>query len=257
MDAATRAKFYPTSVLVTAPDIIFFWVARMIMAGLEFKPGKSERRGEHSVPRCLFHRADSGPERAEDVQVVRQFARSAGVDGEVRRGWCALRLDADGAERAGHPVRRKADRGGAELRDQAVERGAFPADAWAERGGAATWASTCSRFTRWKCSRGWTRRSARSRRHIDAYRFNEVAQALYDFFWGDYCDWFVEAAKTDIFAEDPARKASVLAVMDHALAAVLRLLHPFMPHITEELWASGLGEGSIQFAPPPQRKADG
>ncbi len=84
------------------------------------------------------------------------------------------------------------------------------------------------------------------------YHFNEVAQALYDFFWGDYCDWFVEAAKTDIFAEDPARKAAVLAVMDHVLSAVLRLLHPLMPHITEELWALlGFGEGSIQFATPP------
>ena len=85
------------------------------------------------------------------------------------------------------------------------------------------------------------------------YRFNEVAQGLYDFFWGDYCDWFVEAAKTDIFAEDPARKAAVLAVMDHVLSAVLRLLHPFMPHITEELWdLLGFGEGSIQFVAPPQ-----
>ena len=100
------------------------------------------------------------------------------------------------------------------------------------------------------------RRSRRSRTRIDGYRFNEVAQALYDFFWGDYCDWFVEAAKTDIFAEDPARKAAVLAVMDHVLSAVLRLLHPFMPHITEELWALlGFGEGSIQFAAPPQMQA--
>ncbi len=49
------------------------------------------------------------------------------------------------------------------------------------------------------------------------YRFNEVVQRLYDFFWNDYCDWFIEAAKTDIFAEDAARKAAVLAVMDHVL----------------------------------------
>ena len=74
----------------------------------------------------------------------------------------------------------------------------------------------------------------------DAYRdyqFNDVAQRLYDFFWNDYCDWFVEAAKTDIFGEDETRKKSTLAVMDIALSAVLRLLHPFMPHITEELWS--------------------
>ena len=52
------------------------------------------------------------------------------------------------------------------------------------------------------------------------YQFNEVAQQLYDFFWGDYCDWFVEAAKTDIFGEDEARKKSVLAVMDFVLSAM-------------------------------------
>jgi valyl-tRNA synthetase len=90
------------------------------------------------------------------------------------------------------------------------------------------------------------------------YKFNEVAQRLYDFFWGDYCDWFIEAAKTDIFSEDKARKASVLAVMDFALSGFLRVLHPFMPHITEELWSLlGFGDGgtageTIQFAPLPE-----
>src|SRR5439155_2483024 len=91
------------------------------------------------------------------------------------------------------------------------------------------------------------------------YKFNEVAQRLYDFFWNDYCDWFIEAAKTEIFGNDEARKKSVLAVMDFVLSGFLRLLHPFMPHITEELWSVfGFGKqqaeskpSSIQFAPPP------
>jgi valyl-tRNA synthetase len=91
------------------------------------------------------------------------------------------------------------------------------------------------------------------------YKFNEVAQRLYDFFWSDYCDWFIEAAKTEIFGDDDARKGSVLAVMDFILSGVVRLLHPFMPHITEELWsllgfANGEGDmklTSIEFAPIP------
>jgi valyl-tRNA synthetase len=88
------------------------------------------------------------------------------------------------------------------------------------------------------------------------YQFNTVAQNLYDFVWSDYCDWFVEAAKTDIFGEDEATKKSALAVMDFVLSAVLRLLHPFMPHITEELWSLlGLGKGSIQFAVSPEKVA--
>src|SRR5207248_5327766 len=71
-----------------------------------------------------------------------------------------------------------------------------------------------------------------------------------------YCDWFVEAAKTEVFSEDEATKKSAVAVMDFVLSAVLRLLHPFMPHITEELWSLlGLGKGSIQFAVPLEKVA--
>src|SRR5205085_9647797 len=86
------------------------------------------------------------------------------------------------------------------------------------------------------------------------YHFNTIAQRLYEFVWSDYCDWFVEAAKTEIFGQDELKKKSALAVMDFVLSAVLRLLHPFMPHITEELWAlMGLGTGSIQFASLSQK----
>src|SRR5438067_9475493 len=81
------------------------------------------------------------------------------------------------------------------------------------------------------------------------YQFNMVAQRVYDFVWSDYCDWFVEAAKTEIFGSDEAQKKSVLAVMDLVLSAILRLLHPFMPHITEELWwLLKFGAHSIQSA---------
>jgi valyl-tRNA synthetase len=88
------------------------------------------------------------------------------------------------------------------------------------------------------------------------YHFNVVAQHLYNFVWSDYCDWFVEAAKTDIFSEDEAKKKSALAVMDVVLSATLRLLHPFMPHLTEEIWSLlDVGKGSIQFAALPEKFA--
>jgi len=88
------------------------------------------------------------------------------------------------------------------------------------------------------------------------YQFNTVAQRLYDFVWSDYCDWFVEAAKTEIFSEDETKKKSALAVMDFVLSATLRLLHPFMPHISGELWSLlGFGTESIQFAAPPEKVA--
>jgi valyl-tRNA synthetase len=88
------------------------------------------------------------------------------------------------------------------------------------------------------------------------YHFNLVAQHLYNFVWSDYCDWFVEVAKTDIFGGDETKKQSALAVMDVVLSATLRLLHPFMPHLTEEIWSLlGLGKESIQFVAPPEKIA--
>jgi valyl-tRNA synthetase len=86
------------------------------------------------------------------------------------------------------------------------------------------------------------------------YEFNVVAQALYNFVWSDYCDWYLEAAKSEILGQDPAKRKSALAVMDYVLNAILRLLHPLMPHLTEELWAAfGFEGGSIQFQPLPQK----
>jgi valyl-tRNA synthetase len=88
-----------------------------------------------------------------------------------------------------------------------------------------------------------------------AYRFNDVAQALYDFVWGEFCDRFIETAKAD-FTGDPAtagRKAGTLATIDFAISRVLRLLHPYAPFLTEELWHGlGFGTTTIQFAEWPK-----
>jgi valyl-tRNA synthetase len=95
------------------------------------------------------------------------------------------------------------------------------------------------------------------------YRFHEVAGLLYDFFWGDYCDWFVEAAKPILQSTDPSGKEAILATMDAVLSGFLRLLHPLMPHLTEELWSrlgyvgepsgsgSGQRKGFLLYTRPP------
>ncbi len=72
---------------------------------------------------------------------------------------------------------------------------------------------------------------------IDSYRLNEACRIVYDFTWHDYCDWYVEAKKADLYQdEDPARKENALNLCSYLLAYILKLLHPIMPFITEEIW---------------------
>ena len=75
---------------------------------------------------------------------------------------------------------------------------------------------------------------------LDEYRFSDAAQTIYRFFWSEYCDWYLEASKAVLNGTDPARKANTTAVVDFVLGHTLRLMHPFLPFITEELW-HGLG----------------
>ncbi len=256
MDDETRKKFYPTSVLVTAPEIIFFWVARMIIAGLEFKPGKSERV-EDNIP---FH----------DVYFTglirdkqgRKMSKSLGNSPDPLE-----LIDKYGADGLRFGLMRIAP-SGQDVRydEKPIEEGRnFATKLWnvARFRQMQGPSSAEPKIDTEQLSIYATEVLARLDATIDAveaayreYQFNTVAQRLYDFVWSDYCDWFVEAAKTDIFSEDEATKKSALAVMDFVLSAVLRLLHPFMPHITEELWSLlGLGEGSIQFAVPLEKVA--
>jgi valyl-tRNA synthetase len=96
---------------------------------------------------------------------------------------------------------------------------------------------------------------------LAGYKFNEAAQILHRFFWSELCDWYLEAAKAVFFGDDAAAKANTLAVLDFVLSHALRLFHPFLPFITEELW-HGLGYNrempenqggkSIMFAPWPK-----
>jgi valyl-tRNA synthetase len=91
--------------------------------------------------------------------------------------------------------------------------------------------------------------------NLTRFRFNDAAQDLYGFIWHEYCDWYVEYSKDVLYGQDPARRAEVLKVMHYAFSTALRLLHPFMPHLTEELW-HGMGYGAddetIMTAPWPK-----
>jgi valyl-tRNA synthetase len=253
MDGETRRKFYPTSALVTAPDIIFFWVARMIIAGLEFRPGKSDRVEDNIAFHDVYF---TGLIRDK---LGRKMSKSLGNSPDPLE-----LIDKYGADGLRFGLMRIAPRG-QDIRfdEKQIEEGRnFATKLW--------------NVARFRQMHGPSEAApkidsavlsifaievlARLNGTIEAievayreYQFNTVAQRLYDFVWSDFCDWFVEAAKTDIFGEDETKKKTALAVMDSVLSAVLRLLHPFMPHITEELWSlMGFGQSSIQFARAPQ-----
>jgi valyl-tRNA synthetase len=254
MDKQTRKKFYPTSALVTAPDIIFFWVARMIIAGLEFKPGRSDRDEDNIAFRDVYF---TGLIRDK---LGRKMSKSLGNSPDPLE-----LIDKYGADGLRFGLMRIAPRG-QDIRfdEKQIEEGRnFATKLW-----------NVSRFRQMHgpsdampkidnqtVSIYALELLARLNETSDAieaayreYQFNTVAQRLYDFVWSDYCDWFVEAAKTEIFGQDEAKKKSALAVMDLVLSAILRLLHPFMPHITEELWLLlGFGKDSIQFAAPREK----
>jgi len=254
MDPQTRKKFYPTSVLVTAADIIFFWVARMIIAGLEFKPGKSGKIEENIPFHHVFFTSI-----VRDSQ-GRKMSKSLGNSPDPLE-----LIDKYGADGLRFGLMRIAPTG-QDIRfdERQIEEGRnFATKLW-----------NVARFRQMHGASEPTPKIhtqslsiyaievlARLNETIDAiesayreYHFNLVAQHLYNFVWSDYCDWFVEAAKTDIFSDDKAKKKSALAVMDFVLSATLRLLHPFMPHLTEEIWSLlDFAKGSIQFAAPPEK----
>ncbi len=244
MDDATRARFYPTSVLVTGPDIIFFWVARMIMAGLEYrgeipfrhvyftgiirdKLGRkmSKSLGNSPDPLELIARYGADGLRFGLMRIAPQgqdirFDEQQIVEG---RNFCNKLWNACRFRQMQGPLDPGADPAAHELSP-------FARDILAKLDAAI--AATDAAF--------------------ENYRFNDIAQTLYDFVWGEFCDRFIEAAKADFSGEESPRRAGTLATFDHVVSRVLRLLHPMAPFITEELWHSlGLGQSTIQLADCP------
>lgn len=230
----TLQKFYPTADLVTGPDIIFFWVARMVMAGYEYM-------GELPFKNVYF----TGIIRDKQG---RKMSKSLGNSPDPLE--IIAKYSAD-ALRFG--IMRSAPLGQDILFDEKnVELGRnFCTKLW-----------NAARFRQMQSVEGETTEDEidpallsgddkwillkldASIREVsialDEYRFSDAAQTLYRFFWSEYCDWYVEASKAVLQGEDPVRKKNTLAVMDYVLAHTLRIFHPFLPFITEELW-HGMG----------------
>ncbi len=227
-------RYYPTSVLVTGFDIIFFWVARMIMLGLHF-------RGD--VPfRDVYIHALVRDERGQ------KMSKSKGnvIDPLAlmdKYGADALRFTLAAMEAQGRDIKL------AESRVEGYRN--FATKLWnAARflesngcGGGAGFdpATAKSTLNRWIVGET-ARAAAKVGKALDAYRFNDAAGAIYHFVWDIYCDWYVEFAKPALTGPDGAEKTETRRCASWVMDQILGLLHPFMPFVTEELW-SRLDEG--------------
>ena len=246
----TLKNFYPTTDLVTGPDIIFFWVARMIMAGYEYmgelpfrnvyftgiirdKQGRkmSKSLGNSPDPLDLIGKFGADALRFGVMRSREFLMKDAEQNVELGRNFCNKLWNA---------CRFRQMQGGQ------VQNEIDPA--------------LLTGDDRWVLSKldAAIRELTESLAH---YNFSEAAQALYRFFWSEYCDWYVEASKAVLQGGDEAKKANTIAVLDFVLSHTLRLFHPFLPFITEELWhgmgyhedmPAAQGGTSIMFAPWPK-----
>ena len=231
---ATLKAFYPTTDLVTGPDIIFFWVARMIMAGYEWM-------GDLPFRNVYF----TGIIRDKQG---RKMSKSLGnspdpLDLIAKYGADALRFGVMRAAPLGQDVL---------FDEQTVELGRnFCNKLWNAcrfRQMVATAESVIegeidplllTADDRWILLR-LDQAIREVTQALADYKFSDATAALYRFFWSEYCDWYVEASKAAFYGTDEKLKANKLAVIDFALGHLLRLFHPFLPFITEELW-HGMG----------------
>ncbi|MFT7837514.1 valine--tRNA ligase [Saccharothrix sp. BKS2] len=241
---ADLAKFYPTSVLSTGYDILFFWVVRMMMFGLYAMDGRQPF--DHVYLHGLI-RDQHGKKMSK--------SRGNGID---PLDW----MDSYGADATRFTLLRGANPGS----DMAI------AEEWAA--GSRNFTTKLWNAARFAMGNGATverplppreeltdadrwildlldRLTSDVDRHFEGYQFAKLSEALYHFTWDEFCDWYLELAKVQL-GEGGDRAESTRAVLGHVLDVVLRLLHPLTPFITEVLWTTLTGRESVVVAAWPQ-----
>ena len=250
----TLKTFYPTSVMETGHDIIFFWVARMMMMGLHFM---------EDVPfRVVYLHPMVRDEKGQKMSKTKGNVIDPLVITE-QHGADALRFTLAALTAQGRDIKLAKERieGYRAFANKLWNASRFAfmnlaGYSWAEGDAARLGGGPAER---WILAR--LRRAVNETLDaLEGYRFNDAANAVYAFVWHELCDWYIELSKEALYGDDPGKKRAAQAVLAHCLETALRLLHPIMPFITEELWqtlrqvvgAEGWAD-SIMVAPYPGR----
>ncbi|KAB2890944.1 MAG: valine--tRNA ligase [Desulfobulbaceae bacterium] len=247
------ATFYPTSVLITSFDILFFWVARMMMMGLHFMDEVPFR----DVYLHALVRDKHGKKMSKSTGNV--------IDPLVvmgRYGTDAMRFTLTAFAAQGREIRLDEDR---------IEGYRFFINKiWNAARFALMHVSDCdpavrdvcgkpqelSLVHRWILSRT-AATIAEVRDGLDGYHFNDVASANYQFIWHEFCDWYLEWIKADLFSSDGKAKSDARGVLLMVLETVLKLMHPITPFVTEEIWSVLPGERpTLMLQPFPERREE-
>ncbi|MDV4157041.1 valine--tRNA ligase [Rhizobium brockwellii] len=240
------ARYYPTNVLVTGFDIIFFWVARMMMMGLHFM---KDEDGEPVEPFQTVYvhalvRDKNGQKMSKSKgNVIDPLELIDEYGADALRFTLAI-MAAQGRDVKLDPARIAGYRNfGTKL---------WNATRFAEMNGAKSDPHFVPEAAELTINRWILTELARTERDVtealEAFRFNDAAGALYRFVWNEVCDWYLELLKPVFNGEDEGAKGEAQACSAYILEEIYKLLHPFMPFMTEELWAHTAGEGKERDA---------
>jgi valyl-tRNA synthetase len=229
--------FYPTSVMETGWDILTFWVSRMIMTGVEFM-------GEVPFETVYLH----GMVRHEDGSKISKSNYQPGddpLDVIEQYGADALRFYLATASTTGNDLRLSMERiaGSRNFANKLWNAARFVVGA----GEPPSAAGTPSVADRWVRSR-LAATTAEVTRLLEEYNLGEAGRTLYAFVWDELCDWYIEAAKLSLRSGEGPRRDAALATLHEVLDGTLRLLHPFVPYVTEEIWSYLPGRRGLLIA---------
>ncbi|WP_320171307.1 valine--tRNA ligase [Maridesulfovibrio sp.] len=242
------AKYYPTSVLITGFDILFFWVARMMMMGIHFQ-------GEVPFKHVYIHalvRDEFGKKMSKSTgNVIDPLEMSD------KYGTDALRFTLTAFAAMGRDIKLSEARieGYRHFVNKIWNSARFALMNLDGKKPEASLDDAQGLANKWILHRLEELKDS-IREAVDGYRFNEFAQVMYKFIWNEFCDWYLEMIKPDLYGEDEARKAATLNVLWTVLSETMVLLHPVMPFVTQEVWSvlPGIGNPDIATEPFPEKR---